>query len=255
MLAEQNVVKLDIIRHDGQFISVQDIITLLSKCLTGTHRHDIYTWLSLHQDELEQAFPLIKVKANKIIPYSLYIQTFFNYGHSSPKISPIECLELVINGGYIEDFADYEDLGFSKYKTLMLLQSLGIEINRSYWKDVTPYIPPRSMVDEHIEPYYLERIKYLEDLVRHLSQEKINQVQKNKLPFKIEVLLKAHHFIHILGRYSGEKDYKTKVKFFIEEMAHTDDRYKSLITNATFIDSMVNFLRSETREYIANFKK
>lgn len=260
MLAEQNVIQREITKHDEQFISVTDIINLISKCLTNTHTNDIYSWLELHQDEFNKAFPLIKVKANKIIPYSLYIQTFFDYGHSSPKISPIECLEFVISGGYIEDFEmdyDYpiENFGFSKYKTLHILQSLNIKISPKYWKNVTPYIPPRSKIDNLMDNYYFERLDYFEDLVKHLSQEKIKEPEYSKLPFKIEVILKANYYIHTLGHYSGEKSYTDKVKCFLEDMAHQDIRYNRVKHLPTFRDTIVNALRSETREYMSNLKK
>lgn len=251
MLAELNIVKRDITIHDNQFISVDSLIYILSECLPNTKKDDILEWIDLHHDYFNNMFPLIKVTNNRIMPYHLYAQTFFKW-HDEPIVSPLQYLNHLVHGGYAEDYNNRDMLGFSKYHALMTLEHLEIPLKAKYWKDVTPYMPLKSDLDQNIlDPYTLERLQYLESIVKHLSQSKIVDTKSSKHTFKIEVLLTAERYIHVLNHYSGEKGYSAKVALFLEDMAFKDSRYKALKNNKTFIEAVASFLNSETREYMS----
>lgn len=247
-----NIIKNDITIHDNQFISVDNLIYLLLDCSPNTKEDDVLAWLGLRQDFLN-IFPLIKISDNVIMPYTLYAQKFFNW-HDEPMLSPKEYLKHLINGGYAQDYDNGNMLGFAKYQALTILNNLGIQIKAKYWRHVTPYIPKKSILDEFIDPYIEERLDYLENTVKHLSKAKIADTTNDKLPFKIEVLLKAHHYIHVLNHYSGEKGYTEKVKMFLEDMSYQDERYKAVYRKPTFIEELVSFLNSETRNYMSKIR-
>lgn len=251
MLAELNIVKRDITIHDNQFISVDSLIYILSECLPNTKKDDILEWIDLHHDYFNNMFPLIKVTNNRIMPYHLYAQTFFKW-HDEPIVSPLQYLNHLVHGGYAEDYNNRDMLGFSKYHALMTLEHLEIQVKAKHWKDVTPYIPIKSDLDNNVlDPYTAERLQYLESVVKYLSKSKIADTESSKYPFKMEVLLQAHRYIHVLNHYSGEKGYNAKVTLFLEDMALKDERYKAVKNNKTFISEVAGFLNSETREYMS----
>lgn len=240
-----NVIERDIAVYDGQFIGINDMINMIVDC-TNTQEQDVLEWIEVHIDEFEQILPLIKIDNKRIKPYALYRQAFFHY-HDEAMQSPIRYLNQVISDGGIGlDCDDGEQLGFAKLQTFIVLEKLGIKIKKKYRKNLTAYIPPKSLVDkEYHDDYTTERLRYYQHVTAYFNDTKQNDIDDRNYTFKIQVMLKAFHYIKVLNHYSGEKGYREKVKLFLEDMAQQNDNYKMLVKNEKYILSVVSMLNSD----------
>lgn len=203
-----DIIQSDLNRHYSQFISIDDLISMLQQIQPNNNREAVVSWLVCKKELLRKSKYLLFLNDCEIIEYS--------EENSYNLPSPIDVIRKLNESPHCLEMHT-EMVGFAKQRLLFELRNDGLPITDKMIEATHPYIPnsvTQSKTDEmaYIFNTFQDMLDLQKCRVRELPRI-TNDIER--LPPMLQAAFGAHRRINILGHYAGERGTTKKVKTYL----------------------------------------